>query len=277
MAGLSEAAQTIGSIVETIRAVAEQTNLLALNATIEAARAGEAGKGFAVVASEVKTLAAQTAKATEQIAGQISAVQNSTRTAVDSLRGIAGKVEEINSLTGAIAAAVEQQDAATREIASNVSRAADESKQAAENASSVTEAAARTRSESTSLTSASEQFATASRSIASSVKGFLDAIAVDLDDRRSASRSAYNWVIVVMRDGRRFEARAHDISTAGLRIERMSGLAVGDKVQIDFGQGQGSHASEVIWVDQGGIGLKFDRPLAQVPRGGAAAGRAKAA
>src|SRR5262249_33192516 len=80
---LAQAAQKIGDVVKLIQDVAGQTNLLALNATIEAARAGEAGRGFAVVASEVKSLAVQTGKATEEIAGQIAAVQTSTGAAVE--------------------------------------------------------------------------------------------------------------------------------------------------------------------------------------------------
>ena len=114
--GLAAAAQKIGDVVKLIRDIAGQTNLLALNATIEAARAGEAGRGFAVVASEVKTLAVQTAKATEDIAGQILAVQSSTSGAVEAIRRIAERMQEINGYTSAVAASVEQQSAATGQI-----------------------------------------------------------------------------------------------------------------------------------------------------------------
>ena len=113
IAGLAAGAQKIGDVVKLIRNIAGQTNLLALNATIEAARAGEAGKGFAVVASEVKSLAVQTAKATEDIANHILAVQNSTSGAVEAIRQIAARMQEINQYTTAVAAAVEQQNSAT--------------------------------------------------------------------------------------------------------------------------------------------------------------------
>jgi methyl-accepting chemotaxis protein len=124
IAGLAEAAQRIGDVIKLIRDIAGQTNLLALNATIEAARAGEAGRGFAVVASEVKSLAVQTAKATEEIAAQILAVQGSTTGAVDAIRSIAGRMQEISAYTTAVAGSVEQQNAATGEISQNVAGAA---------------------------------------------------------------------------------------------------------------------------------------------------------
>ncbi len=117
-------AKDIGEIVVMIQGIAEQTNLLALNATIEAARAGEAGRGFAVVASEVKALASQTAEATNQIANQITAIQSTTGAAVDAISTISNKIFEVESFTTSIATAVEQQTSATNQIARNIGEAA---------------------------------------------------------------------------------------------------------------------------------------------------------
>src|SRR5205823_2475962 len=117
---LSTAAGRIGDVIKLITAIAEQTNLLALNATIEAARAGEAGRGFAVVASEVKQLAAQTAKATDEIATQIAGMQTATQDSVAAIKEIGTTIGRISSIASSIAAAVEEQGAATQEIARNV-------------------------------------------------------------------------------------------------------------------------------------------------------------
>ena len=123
MAFLSQAADQIGAVVHLIRSIADQTNLLALNATIEAARAGEAGKGFAVVASEVKNLATQTAKATEEIAGQIGEIQGSIHDATKGIDGITRTITEVNTLAMSIAVAIEEQASATSEIGRNVQEA----------------------------------------------------------------------------------------------------------------------------------------------------------
>jgi methyl-accepting chemotaxis protein len=118
--GLLEAAQKIGEVVNLITEIANQTNLLALNATIEAARAGEAGKGFAVVANEVKHLANQTAKATDDISGQIDSMRQATEQAVNAVRNIAGKIRDINDNATGIAATTEQQSAAVADISRNI-------------------------------------------------------------------------------------------------------------------------------------------------------------
>lgn len=122
--GLGQSADEIGKVIKVIQDIAEQTNLLALNATIEAARAGEAGKGFAVVASEVKDLAKQTASATDDIRERIEGIQGSTTEAVDSIREITSVITNVNDVARTIAAAVEEQSITTREIAENVTQAA---------------------------------------------------------------------------------------------------------------------------------------------------------
>ncbi len=138
---LSQAAQKIGDVVKLISDIASQTNLLALNATIEAARAGEAGKGFAVVASEVKNLASQTAKATDEIGGQISEIQTATGASVEAMKGIGETIAKMNQIAAGIAQAVEEQGAATNEIARNVQQAAAGTGEVSSNITGVTIAA----------------------------------------------------------------------------------------------------------------------------------------
>jgi len=133
VAGLSEAAQRIGDVLTLIHDIAEQTNLLALNATIEAARAGEAGKGFAVVASEVKSLANQTAQATNRIAGEIDSIRTETGSAVEAIRGIGDSVKEIDEVSSMIASSVQQQDGVTRSLTDRIRDLARSSEQATQN------------------------------------------------------------------------------------------------------------------------------------------------
>ncbi len=121
---LGESSKEIGEVVKLITSIAEQTNLLALNATIEAARAGEAGKGFAVVASEVKELAQESARAAEDIAARITTNQTQTEAAVAAIGAITQIIGEINTFQMTIASAVEEQTATTQEMSRGVSEAA---------------------------------------------------------------------------------------------------------------------------------------------------------
>ncbi len=137
---LGDSSSQIGNVINTITSIAEQTNLLALNATIEAARAGEAGKGFAVVASEVKDLAQETARATEDISRRVAAIQADTDGAVTAIQEITHVIARISDFQTTIASAVEQQTATTAEINRGVTDAATGSGDIAMNITGVAEA-----------------------------------------------------------------------------------------------------------------------------------------
>ena len=173
---LSQSASRIGDVIKLITAVAEQTNLLALNATIEAARAGEAGRGFAVVASEVKALASQTSKATDQITAQIAEMQSSTDATVKANVEISRTINQISEISSAIAAAVEQQGAATSEIARNVQAAADQSSRVASGMTEVSRGASETGSASSQVLSSAKMVSSVSTKLKGEIDKFLRAV-----------------------------------------------------------------------------------------------------
>ena len=145
MSTLGESSQEIGAVIKAITSIAQQTNLLALNATIEAARAGEAGKGFAV-ANEVKELAQETARATEDISQRIASIQAGTMGAADAIGGISSIIEQISDFQTTIASAVEEQTATTNEMSRSIAEAAAGSSHIASSISGVADAAALTTS-----------------------------------------------------------------------------------------------------------------------------------
>jgi hypothetical protein len=161
-----------------IKDIAEQTNLLALNATIEAARAGEAGKGFAVVASEVKSLANQTAKATDDIASQIGSMQSTTTAAVQAIQEITKTIHTISETATAIAGAVEEQQAATQEIARNVQEASAGTQEVSSNIGGVEQAAGETGSSANQVLEASRELQTQGQKLRDEIEGFLKTLNV---------------------------------------------------------------------------------------------------
>lgn len=175
---LADAANKIGEVVNLITEIAGKTNLLALNATIEAARAGDAGKGFAVVASEVKDLANQTAKATDEIAGQISSIQDSTTNAVSAIENISNVIGDLNEIATSIASAVEEQGASTREIATNVQQTATGTQEVSRNIVEVSKAASETGGTANEVLSSSENLAHQSDKLRDEVDSFLTQIRI---------------------------------------------------------------------------------------------------
>ena len=176
VSSLSEAADRISAVVRLIGDIAGRTNLLALNATIEAARAGEAGKGFAVVAGEVKNLATQTARATEEIGGQIAAMQQATTLAVSALRSIGGTIQRMNEIATAIAGAVEEQGAATVSIAQAVQHAAAGTAEVNSNIVEVTRVVEETGNRATRVLEAATEVTSQATTLKDEVANFLAAV-----------------------------------------------------------------------------------------------------
>ena len=175
---LARAAAKIDDVIKLIRDIADQTNLLALNATIEAARAGEAGRGFAVVAAEVKSLAVQTARATEDISGQVLEVQNSTGKAVEAIGRITSRMREIDLYTSEVAISVQQQSAATGEISRNVIGASDGARQIAKVLGDVAGAAADSQQSAQRVLQASHAVEAAAADMRNEVEAFVGKVAV---------------------------------------------------------------------------------------------------
>ncbi len=172
-------ADSIGEVVGAIKDIADQTNLLALNATIEAARAGEAGKGFAVVADEVKKLAMETAQKTEEIDGRVGRIQEAIRASVEAMNRIIDNVQQIDHATTSVASAVEEQNAATSEIGRNVSQASTGTNEVSRNIQEVQQTAAKSGESARVVLDAAGELATISDHLQTEIIGFLTEIRGD--------------------------------------------------------------------------------------------------
>ncbi|WP_310618816.1 methyl-accepting chemotaxis protein [Flexibacterium corallicola] len=173
---LVESGKAIGEVTQLIDQIAEQTNLLALNATIEAARAGEAGRGFAVVASEVKTLAGQTSKATEEIAGQVVSVQKVAEQAVEAIRTIGSTINQISEISEVISTAASDQKMATEDMSRSLSDAHHTVQQVASSVTDLDGGYTNTKEASSHLHQAAGELSSASTELKTAVSDFLGSV-----------------------------------------------------------------------------------------------------
>jgi methyl-accepting chemotaxis protein len=173
MQNLSEASQKVGGVVKLISRIAGQTNLLALNASIEAARSGDAGKGFGVVASEVKDLARQTASATDQIADQIQKTQGAAGQVSGALAGITSQINHVSEISKEIAGSVEQQRTAAAEIDSSTQRVAEGMHEITRSIQAVSDVARQTSECSSQLVLAADELSRQSESLRLNLGNFL--------------------------------------------------------------------------------------------------------
>jgi methyl-accepting chemotaxis protein len=182
---LNVLADSIGEVIGTIKDIAEQTNLLALNATIEAARAGEAGKGFAVVADEVKKLANETSSKTIEIDERVNRIQEAIRNSVTAMDKIISNVSEIDAATTTVASAVEEQNAATAEIGRNVSEASTGTQQVSSSIMQVQQNASESGEASNSVLQSATDLKSQSDILKEEVKKFLNEIRGGAEQQKS--------------------------------------------------------------------------------------------
>jgi methyl-accepting chemotaxis protein len=233
--GMAEAVERVGTVVRLISDIAGRTNLLALNATIEAARAGEAGRGFAVVAGEVKALAAQTAKATEEITSQIATIRAATGEAVNAVREVSSAIGQVNEVAAAIAEAVEQQAATTREIAASVQTVTVATRQASDDMRDVSAVSGSAEVASQNVARNADEVSGVADVLRSEMTQFLTAIAkTGDDDRRRYERIDGGGTEAALRAPGHPELRATivDISRGGVALRTNWSAAAGAEVQI---------------------------------------------
>jgi len=251
---LTRAAEQIGDIVTVIKTIASQTNLLALNATIEAARAGEVGRGFSVVASEVKTLATETGKSTEQIGAKVAEIQAITRDVVIALSNVAEAVDQLSNVTVSVSAAIEQQRDATANFADSARETTAATSDVVGRMSGIADMVSRSRRTAQDVSTVVEAMQSTSQILCREIPEIVrKAVKADL---REFPRYEVTFAVQLQHGNEIIEAKVLDISEGGVRIEVLHDLAVGDQIAVTF-PGMKAIAAEVMRKSGEGLGLRF--------------------
>jgi methyl-accepting chemotaxis protein len=256
---LADATAAIGEVAKLIEAIARQTNLLALNATIEAARAGEAGKGFAVVANEVKALAAQTARATEEISARIGTVRDATQTTIGAVGEIGLMISRMDDVSAAISAAVEQQSAATRDIAANVQAVSTATLRSSRAMDHVVQVSGQAGAASQAVLGGTAEITQEAVTLRSEVNQFLAAVSADSGERRRFERIDAGHVVATLRLAGHAPVQAplRDLSLGGAAVRCPLLAAAGAGLSLDLPDAGGPAAGTVVRTENGVIAVAF--------------------
>jgi methyl-accepting chemotaxis protein len=251
---LSAAADKIGEVVHLIREIADQTNLLALNATIEAARAGDAGKGFSVVASEVKNLANQTANATQEIGGQIDDMQSATGEAVRVISQVGETIGRVNTIAIEIAEAMREQNQTTREIANNVAEAATGTQDVSRSITSVAQAADETGTLSQEVRSSATETSTQIKGLQERLTRIVrESVA---GNRREEARSLVEHPARLKHGNTWYDCTLSNRSADGAALVTDVALPVGAQILLDLPD-SGEVSASVVRIGDGIYGVHF--------------------